>query len=171
MENHLVSERWRTQRDMVDCHAYTARMSTISLEDASLLIAKLKSESVPVLASFVSIAGGLECKIYGTVTKDAGGRMVVSSTPKDYSSELVFQIDGNCTFDYQETKDYPEQLKKPPAALEEIAKEFGDNTIVRNWPGYTSGINIFIPGKGRIALLELRGPAASAAGAPEPDAP
>jgi hypothetical protein len=141
---------------------------TINLESAKLIIDKLKSEGTPVLASFVAVSGGLQFSMRGRIVSDENGRIVVSNRPKSLNteetmqsnrpigvSELAFEIDDKCSFHYKEPKDYAPELKNALNAIKEVTKGLLDDTTIANLPGYVSGLNIWIPDRGRISLLEL----------------
>ena len=146
-------------------------MAKINREDAILLIGRLKSESIPVRASFVAIPGGLDFSMRGRVLSDENGRIVVSNRwqprpPNEsndmnerpaFISELAFEIDEKCSFEYTEPKDYPPELRRTIDKLSRAFSEATGETLPADWPGYASGMNILILDRGRISLLELTG--------------
>lgn len=141
---------------------------TISLEMAKLIIDKFKTENTPVLASFVAESGDLQFCMRGRIVSDEKGRIVVSSKPQFLDSEeamqrnrpiniseLAFEIDEKCSFYYREPRDYPPELKNALNAIKEAAKGLLEDTTLADLPGYLSGLNLWIPNRGRISLLEL----------------
>jgi hypothetical protein len=127
----------------------------ISTADFQLLLRKYESEKTKVNVMFVATAPEFTCKIIGTVTSVQATRVVVRDEAK--SCEMVFQIAESWKCSFQESKDFPAELKRPPEVLKELAQQFGDlSDLARDEMPFESGLSCFIPGRGRLALLELR---------------
>jgi hypothetical protein len=102
-------------------------LNKISLEDADLLIRKLMSESIPVVAYMVC-ADGSHCKLKGSldsVTQDTG--VIVAGTqgkPAESSNlALVFGKSDNLEIFFGDKREIPSDSR------EELAKRFGDTAL------------------------------------------
>lgn len=104
---------------------------------------------------FVATAPEFTYKIIGTVTSVQATRVVVQGEAN--LCEMVFQIDESWKCSYHESKDFPADLKRPPEVLSELAQQFeGLSDLARGEMPFESALSCFIPGRGRLSLLELR---------------
>jgi hypothetical protein len=103
-------------------------MSQISLEDADLILDKLISERVPLVA-FLSTPSGLYAKLSGFLdskTDEVG--LVISVARPPSAGVAYFEVPAaKCEFLYGEVREFPELQK-------DFADKYGESALIVRFP-------------------------------------